>query len=252
VSLVSEALKKAERDAAAREAREHGLPVPLETPMQPYRARRGQRRGTGARLGLAVAGGAAVLALAVLIARAALEERSANKGGTGSPSAPALTAPSAEASAPPAASPASSPIPSAPATAASPPLVSPQSASGPAATPPSEGEPRTPASSYSPLPKTASDEPEARPSEREPTPLSGPPVATAKVREFVRRIDFPGGSKLELGGIAYSENAPFAYLNGKLLKVGEGTSGYTLVKIERDHVVVSGEAGNLMIRLKPR
>ena len=49
VSLVSEALKKAEREAAAREAREKGLPQPLETPCQPYRARRGQRRSSGAR-----------------------------------------------------------------------------------------------------------------------------------------------------------------------------------------------------------
>jgi hypothetical protein len=68
----------------------------------------------------------------------------------------------------------------------------------------------------------------------------------------VRRIDFPDGSKLELGGIAYSETAPFAYLNGRLLKIGETAAGYTLVAIERDRVVVRGPMGELTIRSRPR
>ena len=70
--------------------------------------------------------------------------------------------------------------------------------------------------------------------------------------EFVRRVDFPDGTKLELGGIAYSESAPFAYLNGRLLKVGEAIAGYTLVAVERDRVVVRGAAGELTILVKPR
>jgi hypothetical protein len=68
----------------------------------------------------------------------------------------------------------------------------------------------------------------------------------------VRSVDLPDGSKLTLGGIAYSDTAPFAYLNGKLLKVGEETGGYTLVAIERDSVRVRGAAGELTLRLKPR
>ena len=43
MSLVSEALKKAEREAAAREARGRDQPVPFEAPLQPYRSRRGAR-----------------------------------------------------------------------------------------------------------------------------------------------------------------------------------------------------------------
>ena len=52
MSLVSEALKKAEREAAAREAREKGQPAPFEVPLQPYRSRlratRGGARSSGA------------------------------------------------------------------------------------------------------------------------------------------------------------------------------------------------------------
>ena len=120
-----------------------------------------------------------------------------------------------------------------------------------------------------PSPQTASQKPPARPSESEPaadptpaipSPKSAPqePLAPSREpaaragRDYVRSVDLPDGSKLTLGGIAYSETAPFAYLNGKLLKVGEGTAGYTLVKIDRELVVVRGALGDLTIRLKPR
>jgi hypothetical protein len=233
VSLVSDALKKAEREAAAREAREKGLPIPLEAPTQPYRARRGQRRGRSLLIPLAFAGGAAAVVLAVVLARSSSPREAAHKGKTGAASAPQTPAPGPAASAPEHAPGAPSTIP-------------------PAAAVPAPG--TTP-----PLPKTTSKETRQQPSAREPAAPSAVP-ATAAVRpaaeaprqtEYVRRVDFPGGGKLELGGIAYSEAAPFAYLNGKLLKVGEGTAGYTLVRIERDRVVVRGAEGNLTIRLRP-
>jgi hypothetical protein len=124
---------------------------------------------------------------------------------------------------------------------------------------PSASEPNPAPGTTPPLPKTTSKETRQQPSAREPAAPSAVP-ATAAARpaaeaprqtEYVRRVDFPGGGKLELGGIAYSEAAPFAYLNGKLLKVGEGTAGYTLVRIERDRVVVRGAEGDLTIRLRP-
>ena len=59
MSLVSEALKKAEREAAARDARDKGQPAPFEAPLQPYRNRR-RATGGGARGWLfAALGGAA-------------------------------------------------------------------------------------------------------------------------------------------------------------------------------------------------
>ena len=41
MSLVSEALKKAEREASARDAQARGAPAPFDAPLQPYRARGG-------------------------------------------------------------------------------------------------------------------------------------------------------------------------------------------------------------------
>jgi hypothetical protein len=244
VSLVSDALKKAEREAAAREAREKGLPAPLETPVQPYRARRGQRGGK-AWIAFA-AGGAAAVVVAVLLARPASEREAPDKKATASTSA-------SEAQAPPAPTPTAAPVaePVAPSAATvappkplvpavfEPPAPSASEPSAPQAPPPS---PRTtPSASLNP---PNASEPRTRSEAHAPAPRSA--------KEFVRRVDLPDGSKLELGGIAYSETAPFAYLNGRLLKVGEGIAGYTLVAIERDRVVVRGAAGELTIRSKAR
>lgn len=208
MSLVSEALKKAEREGAAREAREKGLPAPLETPTQPYRARRGQRPGHKLIPLFVLLGGAAAVAIAVFLARPATEREAAQPFSTDVP--PPATAPPS----------ASEPIPT-----TEPPL---------------------------PLPRTTSSSPSREPSASEPArPAPSAPPARAGAREYVRRVELSDGTKLELGGIAYSEAAPFAYLNGKLLAVGERTAGYTLLRIERDRVVVRGETGDLTIRLKP-
>ena len=251
MSLVSDALKKAEREAAAREARAKGLPVPLETPSQPYRARRGQRRG-GAWLGV-VAGVGVALAVAFVLSRTSAEEKAAAKGSTETTS----TAAGRPAAAPAASQPVEAPLSATgnPETAAPQPKIA--AGAEPSRPTPSASEPRAQQPSPS-LPKTASNEGTSRPSVSEPeTPSETPRPAPAAPaprgsKEYVRRVDFPDGSKLELGGIAYSETAPFAYLNGRLLKTGEAIAGYTLVAIERDRVVVRGAAGELTLRLKPR
>lgn len=68
--------------------------------------------------------------------------------------------------------------------------------------------------------------------------------------DYLQRVDFADGSKLELGGIVYSEASPFAYLNGRLVGVGEFVEGRRIDRIERDRVILSGDAGTVTIRLK--
>ncbi|MGE0639707.1 MAG: hypothetical protein AB7G12_00520 [Thermoanaerobaculia bacterium] len=240
MSLVSEALKKAEKEAAAREARAKGLPAPLETPLQPYRARRGQRRRNGLAPLVALLGIAAVIALVFALARRPPAD------------APPLRAVPASEPAKPA-TPDASPAP--------PPTQAPEADA--AAAPPATSADGSAAPS--PAGQAPGPDPEGRPAATTagpaPAPHAGPgvsddqPAAARPKRDgepFVRRVEFADGSKLELGGIAYSEAAPFAYLNGKLLAVGESTAGYTLVRILRDRVVVRGEEGELTILLKAR
>ena len=233
MSLVSEALKKAEREAVAREARARGLPAPLETPPQPYRARRGQH-SAGRRILplLALAGIAAAIALAVFVARARDEKEDSNKGATASTSTTASEEPATSTSTE------KPPFPSV--AVETPPRETVKT--------PSVSEPEKPNEPPLPLPKTSSPERPSASSPSEAPTLKADPRAQ---REYVRRIELADGTKLELGGIAYSDVAPFAYLNGKLLAVGERTAGFTLVRIERDRVVVRGATGDLTIRLKP-
>lgn len=248
MSLVSEALKKAERESAARTAREQGLPVPLDTPLQPYRARR-SGRGSARSSGpiLALLGGAAAIALAVFFARPALERKAPNKKATPETSASAVApAPAAT----PATAPAVQEVPAS-TSAPSPVAISPVSPSSTSA--PSASEPSPAPQSTHPLPKTASQPPPSAPSTSEPpSPRASPPPAAAsgRARDFYRRVDFADGTKLELGGIVYSEAAPFAYLNGRLVGVGELVEGYRIDRIERERVHLSGDAGEITLRLK--
>ena len=109
------------------------------------------------------------------------------------------------------------------------------------------------------LPKTALKPSPSPPSVSEPA-ASNPaalPAAPAKAvsqgsGDYLRSVEFADGSKLELGGIVYSETAPFAYLNGRLVGVGEFVLGRRIDRIERDRVLLSGEGGEIILRLKTR
>jgi len=248
LSLVSEALKKAEREAAARDARDKGQPAPFEAPLQPYRNRR-RATGGGARGWLfAALGGAATIGLLAVLwwsrqQAAPVEEKTL----AASDPVPASQQPQASAA------PSS---PTAPAT-----VGFDAAAFAPAAAPPSAGEPAATPLPTPALAKTTSTAPRPLPSASEPAP----PKSTAAVAtrsapaaestviapgDYLRRVDFPDGSKLELGGIVYSETSPFAYLNGRLVGVGEFVEGRRIDRIERDRVHLSGDAGAITLRLK--
>lgn len=251
MSLVSEALKKAEREAAARDAREKGQPAPFEAPLQPYRSPR-TRRALHPFLA-ALAGGALIAALAAVwwsgtrhvVARPALPE---------APPPPAPVSLPGASSASPAAEPESRPAQPLPGAAA--PLAA-QTRKAQPATREALAEPQPPA----PLPLPTAPPPgESSPAPaRKQTPAKAPGATVATgptaVRRFgagdyLLRADLPDGSKLELGGIVYSETSPFAFLNGRLVGVGEFVEGRRIDRIERDRVVLSGESGVLTLRLK--
>lgn len=246
MSLVSEALKKAEREAAARETRANGQPAPFEAPLQPYRSRRGGGRYRWLAPALALFGGAAALTIALLLLRPAREEEAPVKEKTAAaPEARALPAagPTGRAGADRFASPE-------PEAQLSPAIAHPDepSAASPAparpAPAPSASEPPTAPPATPPLPRT--------------TPKPSPPPgvsAPAKVvsngsGDYLRSVEFADGTALELGGIVYSEASPFAYLNGRLVGVGEFVLGRRIDRIDRDKVILSGDSGEIILRLK--
>ena len=248
MSLVSEALKKAEREAAAREAREKGQPAPFEVPLQPYRSRLRATRG-GARGWLFVAlGGAATIGLLAVLWWSRPQEAPARQERL-APSGPVATSHQPRASE-------GLSSPTAPAAAG---LTA--AASAQAAAPPSASEPAATPLPTPPLPKTTLTAPQPQPSASEPALPKAAAAAAARSSpaaestviapgDYLRRVDFPDGSKLELGGIVYSETSPFAYLNGRLVGVGEFVEGRRIDRIERDRVHLSGDAGAITLRLK--
>lgn len=251
MSLVSEALKKAEREAAARDARAKGQPAPFEAPLQPYRS----RRSGGARTPIFAALGAAALLVALALLWWSGGREAPVKGAAPAASATAATA---AANVPPVAESAAAQPRSGDPALPSPSLPPTLPAAPPPATP-SVSEPATTILATSPLPKTRLEAPPSPPGASEPAKPKAPAprvpsaptaVTTFGPGDYLLRVDFPDGSKLELGGIVYSETSPFAYLNGRLVGVGEFVEGRRIDRIERDRVILSGDGGTLSLRLK--
>jgi hypothetical protein len=240
VSLVSEALKKAQHEAAQREAKEKGLPAPLLA-AHPYRARRDAPRV--ALWGLAAA---TILLLATAgylwFGGSSKDERLPMKGENGSASAPggasaapAQPAPTAAAKSHPGGS-----------TVAGEPSSHPSEGAPPVAEIAS-GRPEFPSVGASGPPSAATVS--AAPPAKAPSP--SPPARPGGIeRTFVRVAQLADGGQIHLGGIAWSQTAPLAYVNGRLLGVGESVAGLTVERIERDRVVLSGPGGRVTVTLR--
>jgi hypothetical protein len=56
--------------------------------------------------------------------------------------------------------------------------------------------------------------------------------------------------RIELSGIAWSEDFPVALLNGQALAAGERVAGYTVARIEPAAVELRGPEGTIILRLK--
>jgi hypothetical protein len=215
MSLVREALEKAEREAAARAAREKGLGPQLAATTQPYRAPRRRPRAMVAGALVAVAIGGVALAIYLRQPRDAAPPAATER------SADAVLEPIAASTAPVAAAAATAGV--------EPPAPAPE-------------EPVVAAA----LPAPAPAEPVATPPTTPPSP-----VVIAEAREYVREAVLDGGAaRFELGGIAWSEAAPLAYLNGKLRGVGEVVAGLRIERIDRDRVTLAGGERRIVLRLR--
>jgi hypothetical protein len=234
MSLVREALQKAEREAAARAARERGLPEHLHAAGQPYRAR---RRGLPF----------PVLALLValpLFAGAAFVLWILGRGGATPPTTAAVPAAESERQKNSVKEDETGPASSA----------SDASGVGEPATDPISAQPAEEASVPVRLaPVVADASPPQPPPARAtaPAPARGAPPAQVATETYVREAVLDGGAtRIELGGIAWSEAAPLAYLNGKLRGAGENVAGLEIRAIERDRVVLATRDRTVVLTLR--
>ncbi|HEY2798222.1 MAG TPA: hypothetical protein VGK26_10065 [Thermoanaerobaculia bacterium] len=106
--------------------------------------------------------------------------------------------------------------------------------------------PSAPASSTTSIsaPAPAADQARAAPHP------SRPAASTAGIRTYAGSFPLAGGEKIELGGIAWSEEEPRALLNDRVVGVGGYVDGYSVSKIETDRVVLEKDGATIVLMVK--
>jgi hypothetical protein len=73
---------------------------------------------------------------------------------------------------------------------------------------------------------------------------------SADAKTYVGEITVPDGAKIELGGIVFSETNPVALINGKVLGPGAVVEEFTIVSIQPDRVELRGRGITMFLALK--
>jgi len=89
---------------------------------------------------------------------------------------------------------------------------------------------------------------ETRPLEEPPAVPAAPRVADG--RNYVGAVNLPGGGRIELGGIVWSEEAPRALLNDRIVATDAYVEGFTVKAIEENRVVLEKDGVTISISLK--
>jgi hypothetical protein len=72
----------------------------------------------------------------------------------------------------------------------------------------------------------------------------------ADSKTYIGEVNVPGGGKIELGGIVYSESSPVALINGKVLPPGGVVEEFTIVSIKPDRIELNGRGVTIFLTLK--
>jgi hypothetical protein len=80
-------------------------------------------------------------------------------------------------------------------------------------------------------------------------PSGHPAPALVNGHTYVGSISLPGGAKIELGGIVYSESNATALVNGRIVGAGAYVEGFTVVKIEPGRLELEGNGLTIFLTL---
>lgn len=92
-----------------------------------------------------------------------------------------------------------------------------------------------------------SDQVEATP---QPAAADDSPANDTAAREFLRKAEINGVGEIELGGIAWSGDRPFALINGRVVRPGDSVSGLLVEDIQPNTVRLQSDQGALVLKLK--
>ena len=112
---------------------------------------------------------------------------------------------------------------------------------------PPPAEPR-PARVTRPTPVPAGEGEETSASAETPSPPK--PASDRGVKVHAGSVVLPGGAKIELGGIVWSETEPRALVNDRIVGVGGYVEGYTITKIEEDRITLEKDGATLILTVK--
>jgi len=85
-----------------------------------------------------------------------------------------------------------------------------------------------------------------------PPPLASPKSARGASggRTYAGAATVPGGARIELGGIVWSETEPRALVNDRILGVGAYVEGWSIRTIEEDRVVLEKDGATITITVR--
>ena len=83
-----------------------------------------------------------------------------------------------------------------------------------------------------------------------PTPVPHAPQAIANGKTYAGAVTLPGGAKIELGGIVWSQTEPRALLNDRIAAVGAFIEGFSLTKIDENRVALEKDGVTIYISVK--
>jgi hypothetical protein len=116
---------------------------------------------------------------------------------------------------------------------ATPPVVATRIRPTRAPRPAAEGESAEPASSDAPT-----------------TPAPPPQATVAGGKSYAGSVTLPGGARIELGGIVWSETEPRALLNDRILGIGGYVEGFNVTKIEENRVALEKDGVTIYLSMK--
>ena len=83
-----------------------------------------------------------------------------------------------------------------------------------------------------------------------PEPPAPRAQALADGKTYPGSVALPGGAKIELGGIVWSETEPRALLNDRIVGVDAWVEGFTVAKIEPERVALEKDGLTIFLSLK--
>ena len=88
------------------------------------------------------------------------------------------------------------------------------------------------------------------PASANPTPVLRAPQAIASGKTYAGAVTLPGGAKIELGGIVWSETEPRALVNDRIAAVGAFIEGFSLTQIEENRIALERDGVTIYISVK--